>query len=401
MELARHVEAASLGETEDRTLRGRIVTSERERPDRLRDAVRDDKAAVVAIHRKRRAGRQAAVLAEVHAREGDLRRPAVRVRRVHQQGRQVLATLRDVKAAVRPAVVQRLDPLLPDNGTGFRSVVEICVKPSRPHLDARHRRGELRGVTTIVAVPPDAAVDDQVQLAARRILKIVHLEDAAVQDAHGRNPVLVVVNGFATEQGTRPGDDHFVCRVGAAGVRRDSKVCAIGTQVTAIADDDRGIRALMVGHRDSVAVHLRTRTGDLQPRRVPLGGLVAPHHAEIARLVARRPHQERRAVHDAQGRFQARGGVGLPAVRRADVDAPRRARDAVADDEDARRLLAVDRGSLSDGEVDVDAGEDVRHGLVVGRVDHHRAVSDGERRVALRGRAVRREVRIGVVDGAG
>ena len=53
---------------------------------------------------------------------------------------------------------------------------------------------------------------------------------------------------------------------------------------------------------------------------------------------------------------------------------------------------------LPDREVDVHAGEDVRDGRVVGRVDHHRAVGDGERRVALRGRAVGREVRVAAVD---
>ena len=254
--VSRHVQPALAVEAEDR---GCCAggSAEHERADGL-DTVRDDKTAVAAVDRKRRARRQPSVLAEIHAREGDLRGAAVRVRRVHQQRRHRARSLRDVESAVRPAVVQRLAPLLPDNGIVFRPAVKICVKPSRPHLDARHCRGEVRAVPVLVAVPPDAAVHDQVQLAFGGVLESPHLKHAAVQEAHVRHGPLillrVVVEVPAAKVGIRARNHDLVRRGGAAATVGRIYGFSIHHDLAAVRDRHRGVSTRIVRERQRPAV---------------------------------------------------------------------------------------------------------------------------------------------------
>ena len=413
MRLACHVQAAARPEAEDGRIGGRVV-AEGERPDRLH-AVRDDESAVVAGDRERRAGGQLALLAEVHAREGDLRRPAVRVRRVDPQGRHCARTLRDVEAAVRPAVVQRLDPLLPDDGMCLRAVVEKGVETARPHLDARHRRGEVRRRVVVVAMTPHAAVHDEVQLALRRIDEVAHLHGAAVRDAERRHHavlLVVVVEVLEAHPGPAARHLHKVRRRDRVRLRRvvaHIDVSVNRAEVAPVVHAHRRVRTRRMGEVQPLADKvvrrrriLDMRVRDVDHRRITLpreiGHVLVHAHVDGVRASAL-AHEEPPARH-AQGRRERRGGIGRRTVAEADRQGTGRAGDAAAVLEDARRLRAVERRARTDRHearrprrrqhVRDRAGE----GRVVARrrVDHDRAVRHGEVAVPLRRRAVGREV---------
>ena len=253
-------------------------------------------------------------------------------------------------------------------------------------------------------MPPDAAVHDQVQLAFNGVRECPHLKHAAVQEAHVRHGPLillrVVVEVPAAKGGSCARNHDLVRRGGAAATVGRIYGFSIHHDLAAVRDRHRGVSARIVRKRQRPTVQGRPRAIDVELRLAPLRPAVVPPNAHVerggtCREVFSGVGVQLRAVDDTHGRLWLLARVRRVAVGRAHVDAAGRVGDAIAEDENARRLFPGRRAALPDGEIDVRAGKAVG---AIGRIDHHRAVGNGERRVAGRGRAIRREVRQRVVD---